>query len=314
MSFSITPITNIPPPAAQEFPNFLTWQADGVDLGLADADTVNVTGGLFATRGTGENSNVITLSGEGTPPTQIQFQEDGVDLGGPDADTLNFSTGITATRLGNTVTVVVPDPPAPPAPIQWQDEGSNLGAADADTVDFVGAGVTATRLGSTVTVTIPGGGGGGSSVGVVQISSNPDPIGAIAAFDGTPFNDWESSTTVVSSPDWNWAFGDQQLHFNTAGTYRLVVTAFIQADGSWPIGNSFSQVRVDSEMIGSYSRTYVGGEFSDGEDAIRWTSQAVLQDVPEDSLYNLNIKTVCPEDTFKGVLFMGMTISVEKIA
>lgn len=274
-SFSITPITNIPPPAAQEFPTFLQWQADGTDLGLSDADTVNVTGGLFATRGTGENSNVITLSGEGTPPT---------------------------------------DPPAPPAPIQWQDEGTNLGAADADTVNFEGAGVTAIRVGDTITVNIPGGGGGGASVGAVLISSNPDPIGSIATFDNSVFNDWQSFTTLVSSADWNWAFEDQRLHFNTAGTYRLIVTAFIQADGPWPIGNSFSQVQIGGEMIGSYSRTYVGGEFSDGEQTVRWTSHYILQDVEADTLYDMRVKAICPEALFGGILFIGMTISIEKIA
>lgn len=60
-TFSITPVTDFPAPNADAFPNFIQFQADGVDLGLADADTVDFTGGLQATRGTGESSNVVTV-------------------------------------------------------------------------------------------------------------------------------------------------------------------------------------------------------------------------------------------------------------
>ncbi len=62
-TFSITPVTDFPPPDADAFPNFIQFQADGVDLGLADADTVNFTGGLRATRGTGESSSLVTVRG-----------------------------------------------------------------------------------------------------------------------------------------------------------------------------------------------------------------------------------------------------------
>jgi hypothetical protein len=104
-AFSVTPLTDVPPPAAQEFPNFIQFQADGTDLGGADADTVNFGAGLTATRGTGENSNVVTLTGEAAT-SALQVQEDGVNLGAANVDTLNFSTGLTATRgSDNTVTL-----------------------------------------------------------------------------------------------------------------------------------------------------------------------------------------------------------------
>ena len=64
-AFSITPLTDIPPPAAQEFPNFLQFQEDGTDLGLSDADTLNFSTGLTATRGVGENANVVTVVATG---------------------------------------------------------------------------------------------------------------------------------------------------------------------------------------------------------------------------------------------------------
>lgn len=62
-AFSITPVTDFPTPDADAFPNYIQFQADGEDLGLPDADTVNITGGLRATRGTGESSSVITVRG-----------------------------------------------------------------------------------------------------------------------------------------------------------------------------------------------------------------------------------------------------------
>ncbi len=60
-TFSITPVTDFPAPDADAFPNYIQFQADGVNLGLADVDTVNFTGGLRATRGTGENSAAVTV-------------------------------------------------------------------------------------------------------------------------------------------------------------------------------------------------------------------------------------------------------------
>ncbi len=67
-AFSITPATDVPPPDAGEFPDFIQFQDQGVDLGLADADTLNFSTGLTATRGVGENSNVVTVVGLAPPP------------------------------------------------------------------------------------------------------------------------------------------------------------------------------------------------------------------------------------------------------
>lgn len=60
-AFSVTPVSNIPPPNAEEFPNFIQFQQDGENLGGPDADTLNFVG-LKATRGVGENSNVVTVT------------------------------------------------------------------------------------------------------------------------------------------------------------------------------------------------------------------------------------------------------------
>lgn len=64
-AFSVSPITDIPAPQAESFPNFIQFQASGENLGGADADTLNFSTGLTATRGTGENSDVVTLTAAG---------------------------------------------------------------------------------------------------------------------------------------------------------------------------------------------------------------------------------------------------------
>ena len=65
-AFSITPAGSFPAPASESgdtgFVNFIQFQQDGTNLGDANADTVNFTGsGVTATRGTGENSGVLTV-------------------------------------------------------------------------------------------------------------------------------------------------------------------------------------------------------------------------------------------------------------
>lgn len=73
MSFTVTPITDIPAPTPQNFPNFVQYQQDGENLGLPDADTLNFAAGLQATRGVGENSNVVTVIGSAPPPGVLEL-------------------------------------------------------------------------------------------------------------------------------------------------------------------------------------------------------------------------------------------------
>lgn len=62
MAFGFNPAGNgFPSQAPEGFPNFILFQADGTALGEADADTVNFRRGFQATRGTGENSGVVTV-------------------------------------------------------------------------------------------------------------------------------------------------------------------------------------------------------------------------------------------------------------
>lgn len=63
-TFGITPVAGYPVPPSDSFPQFIQFQQDGVDLGAADVDTVDISTGLTATRGTGENSGTVTLLGD----------------------------------------------------------------------------------------------------------------------------------------------------------------------------------------------------------------------------------------------------------
>ena len=61
-TFGLTPVVSaFPTPAAEDFPNYIQFQANGTNLGAADADTVNFVGGRV-TRGTGENSGAVTVT------------------------------------------------------------------------------------------------------------------------------------------------------------------------------------------------------------------------------------------------------------
>ena len=59
--FSVTPVGPFPPVNSEDFPDFLQWQWEGVDVGGTTVDTVNVTGAVTASVGAGENENVLTL-------------------------------------------------------------------------------------------------------------------------------------------------------------------------------------------------------------------------------------------------------------
>lgn len=71
MPWAITPV-QFTPPESDAFPDFLQWQYRGEDLGGTDASTVNATDGIKATRGVGEDANVITLTAE---PYRLVWRE-----------------------------------------------------------------------------------------------------------------------------------------------------------------------------------------------------------------------------------------------
>lgn len=72
MAFGLTPAgAGFPPQAPDAFPNYIQFQSDGTDLGGANADTVNFRRNLTATRGTGENANIITVDADAFGWTEV---------------------------------------------------------------------------------------------------------------------------------------------------------------------------------------------------------------------------------------------------
>lgn len=66
MAFGMTPSNGFPPPASDEFPQFIQFQFNGVDLGGPDVTTVNFVAGssgqpFSVSRGEGENAGVLTV-------------------------------------------------------------------------------------------------------------------------------------------------------------------------------------------------------------------------------------------------------------
>ena len=139
MTFGITPAGPVFPEQTDEgFPQFIQWQLDGENLGDTSADTVNITGGLTATRGVGENENVITLSAE----TQLDFEQAGSPIG--PVNTLNLADGLSVSLVDGVLTVEVEGSP-PSTFLQWYQDGVPLGDDSVHHVNVLGPLLTATR-------------------------------------------------------------------------------------------------------------------------------------------------------------------------
>jgi hypothetical protein len=153
-AFQVTPAGYVPADPGN-FPDYLQFQQDGVDLGGPDADTVNVTNGLTATRGVGESANVITIEGDG-----LAVQIGGVASG--TVNTINIGAGITATIDSSGVltltTVAAPE-------LTWRHIDGDGTVEDADISNGISMDATS---GSAVLYIPPGVIGPGRSVLVVQ--------------------------------------------------------------------------------------------------------------------------------------------------
>jgi len=142
--FSVSPVGPFPPVTSEEFPDFLQWQWEGVDVGDTTVDTVNLTGDVTVSVGTGEETNVLSIavvggSGSGS----LQFQEDGVDLGAADANTVDFGLGLNASRAGDTISV--------DGLLSWRDVPGDTTLAITDTNN----GLSCSGTTGTQNVTIP---------------------------------------------------------------------------------------------------------------------------------------------------------------
>jgi len=140
-TFSITPVSGFPLPTSDEFPDFIQFQADGADLGDNAADTVNFTDGLTATRGTGENANVVTVSSAAPPESSLPVEEDGIGVVAA-ASTLNFTgTGVAITESpAGTAVITIPGSTV----LTVKDEGISV-VVSPSSMNFVGAEVAVTE-------------------------------------------------------------------------------------------------------------------------------------------------------------------------
>ncbi len=105
MTWGINPV-EFTPPSSDEFPDFLQWQNQGENLGDTSVDTVNISDGLSATRGVGEDANIVTIVAV-PDGALLQWQHDGVDVGPNTITTVNLTTGLNAVvnDAGDTITI-----------------------------------------------------------------------------------------------------------------------------------------------------------------------------------------------------------------
>lgn len=108
MTFAVTALGAFPPPTDHGFPTFLQFQKDGVNLGEATITIVNLADNLTATRGTGPNANVLTISaaaGGGSTDTVIEELTDDIVLGVEDDGKIFWSTIAVEVEVGDLATM-----------------------------------------------------------------------------------------------------------------------------------------------------------------------------------------------------------------
>lgn len=98
-TFAIAPVS-VSQAESGDFPDYLQFQKDGVDLGGPTVDTVNIANGITATRGVGEDANVLTLSVDGVGGSIAVY--DGGVLVADDVSALNIvgAASVTAGSAG----------------------------------------------------------------------------------------------------------------------------------------------------------------------------------------------------------------------
>lgn len=61
--FSLSPAGNSPPVTPEQFPSYLQFRVNGVDVGGPDVTVIDFVGdGWVVTRGEGEDSGTLTIS------------------------------------------------------------------------------------------------------------------------------------------------------------------------------------------------------------------------------------------------------------
>lgn len=207
----------------------------------------------------------------------------------------------------------IPPPNAEEFPqfIQFQSAGTDLGLPDADTLNF-STGMTATRgvgeNSNVVTVTADGG-SGGSSVGVIELTSVTDPCGV---FGGEPFPEtWNAS---ISVPNENWEFDSETklLMFLQTGVYRVIATCVITGRGAegfeWPTG----EVNYGSYLGEAKSSQYKNRQ-EDIETRVRWTDQAVIHVATAEETAVIDFYALSIDNAGWDVGECGMSLVIERL-
>lgn len=157
MAFGMTPMSSVyPAPAAEEFPNFLEFRANGEALGGRDADTVAFIGGRV-TRGTGDNSGVVTVVLGGMTWRDVENDtvlvyadaENGVATTGTtgmQSVTVPADTGDAAADLPDGTCVVLFQDGAAPLEVQAESGVGLLYRSDTFTTRLAGQYATATLI------------------------------------------------------------------------------------------------------------------------------------------------------------------------
>jgi len=216
----------------------------------------------------------------------------------------------------------IPPPTAQEFPnfIQFQNSGEDLGGPDADTLNFAD-GLTATRgtgENSNV-VTVVGSGGGGETVGLLTLTSPPDPQSGdeIMKFDGVPYQSYWGYVVTIPSANWEWVDGrpdgESYLHFINAGIYRLLITCWIDAEVEWPNGDTTygSMIGNSANNTSAQARSHVLEDPVDTRSRMQWTDQVILE-AEADSTYMAAL--FAQSTDFAQAAFAGMRIGIERIA
>lgn len=149
--FSVTPVGPFPPANSEDFPDFLQWQVDGVDVGTTAVSTVNLTGAVAATIGTGENEEVLTIEIGATALTWRSAPGD-TALAASDAGNGIATTGTTGTQ---TITITGNDIDDGEMVLVYQEGAAGVNIVAASGISLrVRSPLTAVSAGQYATVTI----------------------------------------------------------------------------------------------------------------------------------------------------------------
>ena len=219
MPFGVTPVVPEPVVPAAE-PTFVQWQSQGVNLGVPDIQIVNFVSPLKATRGVGENRNVLTVTGPLPPPPHFEVvwrQTASPDVFVPgfvppdgvyqDTTATELVTQVDAFAIMHVDSAGVATPVPNTTPIVWTSVATNLAGPGTLGVFPITTGIVFTPVNGFPPNWTPG-----SINGDYPAVSNQISIEVSAVVDGVPAT---KGVRAVLTPN---TFG---APFHAPGTYTL---------------------------------------------------------------------------------------------